>query len=147
MLLKEDLEHSPESVLELIKAANTDYFVEFEGGERCKVRFPHLTPEAKVQLLDKIDAIGIDSMYRHSVGTSRYTLNHTLGFFHYKSFKIKVMAQDVRHASLVLKDGSCYVLNFQLEPLIKSLPTNEAEEANFIAAGGEMMQGSTCTIL
>ena len=146
MLLKYDLEHNHESVLELIKAANTDNFVQFENGERCKVTFPNLTPAAKLDLLNKIEQSGIDFFYRSSVGTQQFTMNHTIGFFHHKAFTIKVLSQEIRNASLRLKDGTEYTLAFQIVPLINSSPQNEMEESDFIAAGGEITQGY-CTIL
>lgn len=61
MLLKYELEDSPESVVALIKAANTDNFVQFENGERCKVISPSLTPTAKLDLLNKIENLVLTS--------------------------------------------------------------------------------------
>lgn len=146
MLLKYDLEHSPESVLELIKAANTDDFVQFEDGERCKVIFPDLTPEVKLDILNKIEKSGIDFFYRFSVGEQKFTMKHTFGFFYQKAFSIKVLSQDIRNATLCLKDGTEYTFAFKIAPMFKSSPQNEIEESDFIAAGGEITQGY-CTIL
>ncbi|AUH73405.1 hypothetical protein [Legionella sainthelensi] len=146
MLLKYELEDSPESVVALIKAANTDNFVQFENGERCKVISPSLTPTAKLDLLNKIEKSGIDFFYCSSVGTQKFTMNHTIGFFHHKAFKIKVLSQDIRNASLYLKDGTEYTLAFQIVPLLNSSPKSEMEESDFIAAGGEITQGY-CIIL
>lgn len=141
MRIKEDLTSNHESLLAVIKAANTDTTIQYENGAVCKVTIDNLDNDAKTKLLGKIDSVGIDFFYITSGIRNKNHLSSRSGLFSYKKYEINVYSLIGRDSVILFKDKSSIRFTLNITSLFTDFPQIENEERAFNEAGGEI---TTC---